>query len=252
MRTVVRLMCVVLLAGLGLAGALLALAPEIRDFFTAGTTGPREVVDLQPLATRSVVYDRDGNIRFQFHAEENRVPIKLEQVPEHVVRAVLDAEDDRFFDHGPLDIRAMARALVENVSEGDILQGGSTITQQLVKTAILTPRQDVNRKVQEASLAIRLEQQMSKKEILERYLNTVYFGNGVYGVEAAAEKYYQVKTEQLTLGQGVFLASVIRNPVGGDPWTNPDEALSRREVVIERMETLGHITREQADALKQE
>ncbi len=252
MRTIVRLMCAVLVAGLGLAGAALALAPQIKAFFTAGTTGAREVVDLQPLATRSVVYDRNGNILDTFHAEENRVPVSLDIVPEHVVRAVLDAEDDRFWEHGPLDVRAMARALVENVQSGEVLQGGSTITQQLVKTAILTPRQDVNRKVQEASLAIRLEQQMSKREILERYLNTVYFGNGVYGVEAAAEKYYSTDTAHLTLGQGIFLASVIRNPVGGDPWANPDEALARRAVVIDRMRALGHITQEQDDALKQE
>ena len=247
-----RLMCAVLVAGLGLAVAVLALAPQIRTFFTAGTTGAREQVDLQPLATRSVVYDRNGGILAQFHAEENRVPVALDVVPAHVVRAVLDAEDDRFWDHGPLDVRALARALVENVQSGEVLQGGSTITQQLVKTAILTPRQDVNRKVQEASLAIRLEQQMSKREILERYLNTVYFGNGVYGVEAAAEKYYQTDTQHLTLGQGVFLASVIRNPVGGDPWTHPDEALARRAVVIDRMKLLGHIDDAQAEALKQE
>jgi membrane peptidoglycan carboxypeptidase len=252
MRILVRLLCAILLAGFGLAAGVVLLAPQVRDFFTAGDAGPHKDIDLQPLATRSVVYARDGSILTQFHAEENRVPIGLDKVPPHVVRAVLDAEDDRFFDHGPLDIRAITRALVTNVESGGVLQGGSTITQQLVKTAILSPRQDVNRKVQEAALAIRLEGQMSKREILERYMNTVYFGNGAYGIEAAAEKYYATDTEHLTLGQGVLLASLIRNPAGGDPWVNPDEAIARRLVVIERMHELGHITAEEAEALKAE
>ena len=252
MRSLGRLFCTVVLAGLGLAGALVLLAPQIRDFVTAGTAGPDREIDLQPLATRSVVYARDGSVLTTFHAEENRVPVALDKVPEHVVRAVLDAEDDKFWNHGPIDLRAMTRALVTNVESGGIFQGGSTITQQLVKTAILTPRQDVNRKVQEAALAIRLEQQMSKREILERYVNTVYFGNGQYGLEAASEKYFGHDVTQLSLGEGVLLASLIRNPVGGDPWSHSEEAIARRAVVADRMRDLGHITPEQAEEIKGE
>jgi penicillin-binding protein 1A len=252
MRTLGRLLVTVVLAGLGLAGAFLLLAPHLRALVTAGQAGPDRDVDLQPLATRSVVYARDGSVLTTLHAEENRVPISLDKVPEHVVRAVLDAEDDRFWDHGPLDLRAMTRALVTNVEEGGISQGGSTITQQLVKTAILSPRQDINRKIQEAALAVRLEQQMSKREILERYVNTVYFGNGQYGLQAASEKYFGHDVTQLTLGEGVLLASLIRNPVGGDPWTAPEDALSRRALVADRMRDLGHITAEQAEAVKSE
>jgi penicillin-binding protein 1A len=250
MRTLLRLSLAVVVAGLGLAAAVVVLAPQVRDFVTAGTTGKGEKVDLQPLAARSVVYARDGSVLATFHAEENRIPVTLDKVPDHVVRAVLDAEDDKFFDHGPIDLRAMTRALVTNVEGGGIFQGGSTITQQLVKTAILTPRQDVNRKVEEAALAIRLEQQMSKREILERYVNTVYFGNGQYGLEAASEKYFGHDVTQLTLGEGVLLASLIRNPVGGDPWTHPDEATARRNVVADRMRDLGHITPAQAEEIK--
>src|SRR5919205_2767053 len=233
MRTFVRLLCAVVLAGLGLAASLLLLVPQIRGFFTAGKTGADVPVNLQPLAERSVVYARDGSVLDTFHAEENRVPVPLDRVPDHVVRAVLDAEDDRFWEHGAIDVRGLTRAMVENVQQGGVLQGGSTITQQLVKTAILNPRQDVNRKVQEAALAIRLEQQMTKQEILERYLNTVYFGNGQYGLEAASEKYFGHDVTQLTLGEAVLLASLIRNPVGGDPWTAPEEATDRRAVVAD-------------------
>jgi membrane peptidoglycan carboxypeptidase len=173
-------------------------------------------------------------------------------VPQHVVRAVLDAEDERFFDHGAIDVRGLTRALVSNVEGGGVFQGGSTITQQLVKTAILNPRKDISRKVQEASLAIRLEEQMTKQEILERYLNTVYFGNGAYGLEAAANVYFTTTARQLTLGQGVLLASLIRNPVGGDPFTQPEEAKSRRTLVADHMRDLGHLTAEEAEAIKAE
>jgi len=252
MRTIARLCCAVLVAGMALAGAVALLAPHVRAFLTAGTAGPDQEVDLRPLAVPSIVYAADGSELDLFVAEENRVPIALDQVPDHVVRAVLDAEDERFFDHGPLDLRAMARALVENVESGGISQGGSTITQQLVKTALLTPEQDVGRKVQEAALAVRLEDQMSKREILERYLNTVYFGNGQYGIEAAAQRYFSTPASELTMGQGILLASMIRNPVGGDPWVFPDEAIGRREVVIERMAALGHVDPEQVEELKAE
>ncbi|HEX6595383.1 MAG TPA: transglycosylase domain-containing protein, partial [Acidimicrobiales bacterium] len=250
MRTLTRLCCAVVVAGLGLAAAVALLAPQVRNFFTAGTAGPDKEIDLRPLAVPSVVYAADGSELSLFVAEENRFPIALDQVPPHVVRAVLDAEDERFFDHGPLDLRAMMRALVENVESGEISQGGSTITQQLVKTALLTPEQDVGRKIQEAALAVRLEGQMSKEEILERYLNTVYFGNGQYGIEAAAQRYFQVPAAELNLGQGVLLASLIRNPVGGDPWVYPEEAIGRRDVVIDRMASIGHVSAEQAEELK--
>ena len=252
MRTIGRWFCVVVVAGFGLAGAALLLVPHVRAFFTAGTTNDPGNVDLQALATRSVVYARDGSVLATLHAEENRRPVSLDQVPAHVVRAVLDAEDERFFEHGAIDLRGLTRALVNNVGAGGILEGGSTITQQLVKTSILTPRRDLSRKVQEAALAVRLEEQMSKEEILERYLNTVYFGNGVYGLEAAAEKYFGTTANQLTLSQGVLLASLIRNPVGGDPFTAPEDARDRRALVTDRMLELGHVTAEDAEVIKAE
>ncbi|MDQ3979016.1 MAG: penicillin-binding protein [Actinomycetota bacterium] len=252
MRAFGRLFCVVVVAGLGLAVSALLLAPQVRAFFTAGATRAGDEVDLQDLATRSVVYARDGSVLATLHAEENRRPVPLDQVPPHVVRAVLDAEDERFFEHGAIDLRGLTRALVNNVGAGGIFEGGSTITQQLVKTALLSPRRDLSRKIQEAALAIRLEEQMSKEEILERYLNTVYFGNGVYGLEAAAEKYYGTTARELTLSQGVLLASLIRNPVGGDPFTEPEEAKNRRALVTDRMLELGHVSAEEAEAIKAE
>src|SRR5437588_1530307 len=159
--------------------------PEAQAVFTAGKGAKDDLAkSLRPLSQRSVVYARDGSVLAVLHAEENRVPIKLGDVPPHAVKAVLDIEDDRFYEHGGVDLRSLARALVTNVNAGEVRQGGSTITQQLVKNALLSPKRDVGRKLKEAVLAVRLEQEMSKNEILERYLNTVYFGNGAYVIEA--------------------------------------------------------------------
>ncbi len=242
----------------GVAGAILALGSvllfeQAKAFFTAGEAGSDVArIELAPLAQRSVLYAADGTILQYLHGEEDRLPVPLDKVPPHVVTAVLDAEDERYFEHGPLDLRSMTRALVSNLEAGEVSEGGSTITQQLVKTALLNPKQDLNRKLQEASLAIRLERQMSKHEILERYLNTVYFGNGAYGLQAAAERYYQTDVDKLTLGQGILLAGLIRNPVFADPFTNPEDARGRRDVIIDRMARLGHVTPEQVEELKAE
>jgi penicillin-binding protein 1A len=243
---------------IGVAGALLALASaalisQAKAFFTAGETGsdvPK--IELAPLATRSILYAADGTVMQYLHGEEDRLPVPIEKVPQHVVKAVLDAEDERFYEHGAIDLRAMTRAMVSNLQEGQIAEGGSTITQQLVKTALLNPKKDVNRKLQEASLAIRLEKQMTKTQILERYLNTVYFGNGAYGLQAAAETYYQTDVDKLSLGQGILLAGLIRNPVGADPYNNPEDARGRRDVIIDRMQVLGDVTPDQAVELKAE
>ncbi len=243
---------------IGVAGAFLALGSvllfdQAKAFFTAGEAGSdRARIELAPLAVRSVLYAADGSILQYLHGEEDRLPVPLEKVPQHVITAVLDAEDERYFEHGPLDLRSMTRALVSNLEAGEVTEGGSTITQQLVKTALLNPKQNLNRKLQEASLAIRLERQMSKQEILERYLNTVYFGNGAYGLQAAAERYYQTDVDKLTLGQGILLAGLIRNPVFADPYTNPEDARGRRDVIIDRMARLGHVTPEQVEQLKAE
>jgi penicillin-binding protein 1A len=249
---------VTLAVTVGVAGAVLALGSALlfnqaKAFFTAGEAGSDVAkIDFAPLATRSVLYAADGTILQYLHGEEDRLPVPIDKVPKHVVTAVLDAEDERFFEHGPLDLRSMTRALVSNLEAGQISEGGSTITQQLVKTALLNPKQNINRKLQEASLAIRLERQMSKTEILERYLNTVYFGNGAYGLQAAAERYYQTDVDKLTVGQAVLLAGLIRNPVYADPYNNPEDARGRRDVIIDRMGRLGHITPEQVVELKSE
>ena len=244
----------VFLAGAGLALGLALLVLPVKALASAGNTGRGDnIEDLQELAQRSVVYARDGKtVLAVLHGEENRSVVPLSEVPDHVVEAILDVEDDRFWQHGGVDLRATMRALLTNVSEGGVSQGGSTITQQLVKNSLLTPEKTVGRKFREAVLALRLEDQMSKEQILEKYLNTVYFGNGAYGVQAAAETYFGGDANTLTRGQAAFLAGVIRNPVGYDPLKFPTAAKARRNVAVDRMLAKGDITAAEASDLKQE
>ncbi|MBV9410379.1 MAG: PBP1A family penicillin-binding protein [Acidimicrobiia bacterium] len=251
MRTWVRFAVVLVVAGIGLALAAILLMPEAQAVFTAGKGSKDDLAkSLRPLSERSVVLARDGSTIAVLHAEENRVPIKLSDVPPNVVKAVIDIEDDRFYEHGGIDLRSLGRALATNISAGGVRQGGSTITQQLVKNSLLSPKQDVHRKLKEAVLSMRLESQMSKDQILERYLNTVYFGNGAYGIEAAAENYYGVKVGQLTTAQGALLAGLIQNPVYYDPFRYPETAKTRRAEVADRMAQLHHISNAEATQIK--
>ena len=250
-HTIRRFVLTILLGGFGLAVGLIALAPQAKAVLGAGHSKGGGLAQLKELAQRSVVRARDGSVLAVLHDEENRSPIKIADVPEHTIQAVLDVEDARFFDHGGVDLRSTVRALVTNVSAGGVLEGGSTITQQLVKNRILTPDRQVGRKIKEAVLAWRLEASMSKREILEDYLNTVYFGNGAHGVQAAAETYFNKDTRDLTVAESIFLAGLIRNPVGFDPITFPEAARVRRNEAVDRMLAEGDLTPSAASAIKQ-
>ena len=218
---------------------------------SAGDAGPpKDLVRLGELAQNSVLYGADGKPLAVLHAEENRSPVALSAVPPHVVNAILDVEDAGYWHHRGVDLRASLRALVTNVSAGEVRQGGSTITQQLVKNALLTPQKSVDRKVKEAVLAVRLEDTLSKPEILERYLNTVYFGNGAYGVQAAAETYFDTDVGRLDAAQAATLAGVIRNPVGYDPIRRPAAARARRDLALEAMVERGHLAPAEATRLR--
>lgn len=230
----------------GLAVATVAIAPQVGEFFTAGSV-EAPTVNLRPLAERSIAYADNGSVLATFHAAENRQEVPLRRIPRTVRRTILAVEDEDFYQHNGVNLRATMRALFENVSSGGIAQGGSTITQQLVKLSLLSPRQDLNRKAREAILAIELEKTMSKNEILERYLNQVYFGGGAYGVQAAAELYWGQDVQDLDWGQAALLASLIQNPVGYDPVLEPESALERRGVALDRLVELGYITRRAAD-----
>jgi hypothetical protein len=178
-----------------------------------------EMIDARPLALTSSIYDANGKLITTLHAEEDRELIPLGRIPETVQDAVVAIEDQRFWSHRGVDLKAIIRAAYVNATTGRIEEGGSTITQQYVKNRLLSREQTLTRKVREASLAWQLEQELSKEEILGRYLNTVYFGQGAYGVQTAARRFFGVDVERLTRrAEGpVIVGRLPLTPDGGVP-----------------------------------
>ena len=192
-----------------------------------------------PVAETSRIYAADGALVTSLHGGENREVVPLSRIPKTLQDAVVAIEDERFWSHPGVDLRAVARAAAANTAEGKVVEGGSTITQQYVKNELLDSAKTAQRKLREASLAYQLEDRASKGRILELYLNSIYLGNGAYGVEAAARQYFGVPVEQLTLPQSALLAGIIYAPSEADPYDRPDVATRRRALVLEKMARLG-------------
>ena len=184
-----------------------------------------------------------------FAAEEDRINVRLEELPEVLTRAVLATEDRDFFEHNGIDPVGITRALYQDLRGQGVRQGGSTITQQYVKNAYLTSERSMTRKIKEAVLAVKLERELDKDEILERYLNTIYFGRGAYGVGAAARAYYGKDVRQLGLAEASYLAGLIRAPESADALGAPDEATRRRATVLRSMLEERFITQADHDAV---
>ena len=199
------------------------------------------------LALRSQILAADGSIISQV-ADENRIPVELSQVPEDTRHAVLAVEDHAFYQHGPVDVKAIGRAVLANLHAGRVVQGGSTITQQLVKNFYTGNEQTLKRKIQEAKDAICLEQTQTKDQILDLYMNDVYFGHGAYGVGTAAEYYFGKPVEKLTLPESALLAAQISAPSFYDPVAKPKAALDQRNQVLHDMLTYQWITDQQYTA----
>jgi membrane peptidoglycan carboxypeptidase len=245
-----RLALVVIASGVVLALAVGAMAVPARLLDEAGSGDPGPI-SLRPLAQRSYMYAADGSVLAVLREEENRQSVPLDTIPQHVISAILAVEDAGFWVHEGFDVRGMLRAFRANVEEGGISQGGSTITQQLIKLDVLGNEQTLDRKVEEIVLASRLEKTMSKEEILDRYVNTVYFGNHAYGIQAAAETYFGVNARDLNPGQGALLAGLIRNPVSYNPVRFPERAAERLDIALERLVDVGALTEGEAAVWKQ-
>lgn len=246
-RKFFHLVLSIVVSGVLLAGVVVALVPSFRELGTATLLEPEEIdlAALDGFAVRSQVFAADGSLLSTLHGPENREPVSLEQVPQPVIDSILAVEDADFYNHRGVNVRAVVRAMLSNLSAGSIEQGGSTITQQLVKNALVGSDRDLHRKTKEAAYALRLERRLSKDEILEKYLNTVYFGSGAYGVQAAAETYWGVGVESLGYAEGALLAGIISNPVSYDPTLHPEAATKRRRVALERLFELDIIDEEQ-------
>jgi membrane peptidoglycan carboxypeptidase len=220
-----------------------------------------EELEIDELSQRTTILDANGN-RLASLYDENRVKVPLKGISRTMVKAVVAIEDYRFYEHGALDLKGTLRALVTNQANSGVVQGGSSITQQLVKLTLLSQAKTKEekaaatddtyaRKLKELRYAIALEQSHPKDWILERYLNTAYFGDGAYGVQAAARHYFNVNARDLNLRQSALLAGLVKNPTGYDPTNYPDRALERRDVVLDRMAELNTIPRDKAEKTKE-
>jgi penicillin-binding protein 1A len=197
------------------------------------------VPDPGALSGPTQILARDGTVIARFTAEVDRRPVTLDEVADVAQAAVVAAEDARFREHGGVDPLSLVRAVVTNLRTGAISQGGSTLTQQYVKNAFVGDERTLLRKVREAVIAIQLERDASKDEILERYLNTVYFGEGAYGIEAAARTYFGVTAAELDPGQAATLAQLLPAPSTRNPRVDPEGSAQRRDVLLDRMVGLG-------------
>jgi membrane peptidoglycan carboxypeptidase len=259
--TLLKLACGIVLAGLLVAGLMFPLvggsglvarnsADLINNLPTSLT------VDIPPGNSRMLA--ADGSVITEFY-QHNRTPVPSDKIAPIMKQAQVDIEDSRFYEHNGIDVQGTLRALVTNVAAGSVQEGGSTLTQQLVKQTLLqtakTPQErqaavqeTIGRKLREARLAMAVDKKYTKDEVLTRYLNIVYFGEGAYGIEAAAQTYFSTSADKLTLPQAAMLAGLVQSPSGDDPIKNPKNAMTRRNEVLKRMHDLGHITAKQMQA----
>ncbi|MBI2621428.1 MAG: PBP1A family penicillin-binding protein [Candidatus Levybacteria bacterium] len=200
----------------------------------------------------SQIFDRNGELLYTVYLNKNRTQIKLSEIPKHVQDATVAIEDKDFYRHGAIDVRGIIRASVANIS-GKPIQGGSTLTQQLVKSSLLTPERSVQRKIKEIVLAFATEILYSKSQILEMYLNQIPYGGTAYGIEAGAKTYFGKSAHNLTLSEAALLAGLPQSPTLYSPFgSRPELAKKRQELVLSRMREQGYITKEEEKRAKEE
>ena len=190
----------------------------------------------------SIIYDGQSNVVTRLHGVQDRTWVSISELQPSTVYAFISAEDARFFEHEGVDVIRIAGAIVADIKAGSYVQGASTISQQLIKLSHLTSEKTISRKAEEAALAYEMERQYSKEDILEMYLNYVYFGGGYYGIEAAAEGYFGVHASDLTLDQSAMLAGILKSPSGYAPHINYAASINRRNNILRLMRDYGYIT----------
>lgn len=190
----------------------------------------------------SIIYDGQSDVVTRLHGVQDRIWVSVSELQPSTVYAFISAEDARFFEHEGVDVIRIAGAIVADIKAGSYVQGASTISQQLIKLSHLTSEKTISRKAEEAALAYEMERQYSKEDILEMYLNYVYFGGGYYGIEAAAEGYFGVHASDLTLDQSAMLAGILKSPSGYAPHINYAASINRRNNILRLMRDYGYIT----------
>ena len=231
--------------GVPVGGFLLLVLLSIVLYLTT------DLPEASPNEQSVTVLYSDGKTELgRLQGDENRTDVPLASLPEHVRQAVLAAEDEDFYQHSGVSPSGIARAFWRNVRGGKVSQGGSTITQQYAKTAYLTRKRTITRKIREVFVAIKLERRLSKDEILERYLNRIYFGRGAYGIEAASRTYFNIPASKMSVEQAALLATLIRAPEGGDPSRHREIAETRWRGVLDNMAEEGWLDAAKAERAK--
>ena len=244
----VRLGLLVAAGAMLLTAVIVGASPRVWQLANAHDEMPVALPPVEDIAQRSYVYDSKGN-EIAIYELENSQPVSIEQIPDDVIAAVLAVEDREFYRHKGVNVRSLFRASLSNF-EGGARQGASTITQQVVKVDYLAGlERDGRYKILQIIYALRLEKELSKEEILERYLNTIYFGNNSYGIQAASEVYFGKSVENLTLVEGAFLAGLIQAPSSYDPIRRPEPSRRRYVEVLDAVVAQELMTREEADAV---
>ncbi|MDY6783606.1 MAG: penicillin-binding protein 1A [Cyanobacteriota bacterium] len=226
------------------AGGLVGLAISFRNL-----PDVRVLRNYVPTET-SYIYDIKGTLLDSLHGEHNRENVELDEISPQLKRAVIAVEDSHFYQHNGINPTSIGRALAVNWQRGYVAEGGSTVTMQLVKNLFLSRERTVSRKLAEAVLAIRVEQIFSKEQILEMYLNSIYWGHNAYGVQTAAQSYFNKPASQLTLSEAALMAGLIQAPEDYSPFIDYKEAKRRQAIVLNRMGDLGWITTEEVDEAK--
>ncbi|MDP1808897.1 MAG: PBP1A family penicillin-binding protein [Actinomycetota bacterium] len=186
-------------------------------------------------AQTTKIYDANGGLITDLYVEQNRIVVPLKKISPYLQKAIIAIEDRRFYDHEGVDWKAIARALMADMRQGRIVEGGSTLTQQFVKNTLISPEKTFQRKVREAALAFQVERKFSKQQILEGYLNIIYFGQSAYGAETASQTFFNKNADQLTLPEAALLAGVIRSPNNYSPYVDLNGAKARRDTVLKAM-----------------
>ncbi|MCX7616186.1 MAG: penicillin-binding protein [Patescibacteria group bacterium] len=209
---------------------------------------PERIDNLQPIQSTKI-YDRSGEILlWEIHGEQNRTVVPSEEIPDYAKKATVAIEDQGFYNHSALDLKAIFRALLKNIITGNFSQGGSTITQQLVKNVFLTPEKTLKRKIKEIILAYWIEKNYSKDQILTQYLNQIPYGSNAYGIESAAKMFFGKKAKDLTIAESAALAALIQSPSYYSPWgSHLEELINRKNYVLKQMKNLGFIDEQQLE-----
>ncbi len=244
--TVLIVICALILAGsVGLLGLFVWVARDLPD--------PNNILQ-RNVAQTTKIYDRTGQtVLYEVHGDQKRTVVPLESISKYVVGATIAAEDKDFYVHKGFDLRGIARAFVKDVIKGGKFQGGSTITQQLVKLSILNPEKTVTRKVKELILSIEMERKFTKDEILKMYLNEIPYGNMSYGIESAAQSYFGKPAKDLTASESALIVSIPKAPTYYSPYgTHTDALVARSHLIIDAMVEQGYLTTEEGQAAKED